>query len=288
MRNLRWGVNKMGGALFWSAAALALLAAFCWAQNNWIVTKRYVLYSRRIQAPMRIVQLSDLHGKRFGRQNRRLLGKIQRQKPDLIAFTGDFADRFRLPLDAAYTLMEQLVKIAPVVYCPGNHEYGRRDREQIFSELERLGVHVLRQRLLETETKGNLLAILGADEVGYGCKTEDRLAALEQNRGFRLLLAHFPHYFEPLYCRYKTDLILAGHAHGGQFWFPGGGIYAPGQGLFPKYCKGVHEKNGARMIVSRGLGNSGFPLRLFNFPQLVAVTLLPENEAGEKRAGRER
>ena len=122
MRNLRWGVNKMGGALFWGAAALALLAAFCWAQNNWIVTKRYVLYSRRIQAPMRIVQLSDLHGKRFGRQNRRLLGKIQRQKPDLIAFTGDFADRFRLPLDAAYALMEQLVRIAPVVYCPGNHE----------------------------------------------------------------------------------------------------------------------------------------------------------------------
>ena len=91
MRNLRWGVNKMGGALFWSAAALALLAAFCWAQNNWIVTKRYVLYSRRIQAPMRIVQLSDLHGKRFGRQNRRLLGKIQRLS--LIHISGQFGKR---------------------------------------------------------------------------------------------------------------------------------------------------------------------------------------------------
>ena len=267
--------------LLWIPALLALLAAFCWMQNNLLVTKKYTLHSPRISQGLRIVHLSDLHGKRFGRKNERLLRKIRKQQPDLIAFTGDFVDRFRPPLDSAYALIRELAMIAPVFYCPGNHEYGRPDREQIFEGLEKRGVHVLRHQLLETHIAGNQVAILGLDEIGYGYQTERWLKELENCAGFRLLLAHFPHYFDPLYAQYAIDLALCGHAHGGQFWFPGGGVYAPGQGLFPKYCKGLHEKNRAHMIVSRGLGNSGFPLRLFNAPQVVAVTLLPGEEERE-------
>ena len=171
--------------------------------------------------------------------------------------------------------MQELTALAPVVYCPGNHEYGRRDREQILKNLQACGVIVLRQQISEMRIAENRLAVLGVDEIGYGGKSAGQLARLEQSQGFRLLLAHFPHYFDSSYSHYAIDLLLCGHAHGGQFWFPGGGVYAPGQGLFPKYCKGMHQKSGVRMIVSRGLGNSGFPLRLFNFPQIVVVELLP-------------
>lgn len=257
------------------AGAVALLWAFLWAQNNWLVEKKYTLRHVRIASPMRVVHLSDLHAKQFGKGNRRLLRKVRRQKPDLIAFTGDLVDRFRLETDAAYALMQELTALAPVVYCPGNHEYGRRDREQILKKLQACGVIVLRQQISEMQIAGNRLAVLGVDEIGYGGKSAEQLARLEQSRGFRLLLAHFPHYFDSSYSCYAIDLLICGHAHGGQFWFPGGGVYAPGQGLFPKYCKGMHQKGGVRMIVSRGLGNSGFPLRLFNFPQIVVVELLP-------------
>ena len=264
------------------AGAAGLFCGFLWAQNNWLVEKNYVLHHARIASPMRIVHLSDLHAKQFGRGNQRLLRKVRRQKPDLIAFTGDLVDRFRPGTDAAYALMRELAAMAPVVYCPGNHEYGRRDREQIFRELQACGVIVLRQQGKEMQIAGNQMAILGIDEIGYGHKSAERLAMLEQSQGFRLLLAHFPHYFDSSYSRYAIDLMLCGHAHGGQFWFPGGGVYAPGQGLFPKYCKGMHQKGEARMIVSRGLGNSGFPLRLFNFPQIVVVELLPEQIGQQK------
>ena len=260
------------------AGAIVLFCIFLWAQNNWLVEKTYVLSHARIASPMRIVHLSDLHAKQFGAGGRRLLRRVRRQKPDLIAFTGDLVDRFRLETDAAYDLMRELAALAPVVYCPGNHEYGRRDREQILVKLQACGVVVLRQQIREMQIAENRLVILGADEIGYGGKSAEQLAKLEQSGKFRLLLAHFPHYFDSSYSRYAIDLVLCGHAHGGQFWFPGGGVYAPGQGLFPKYCKGMHQKGETSMIVSRGLGNSGFPLRLLNFPQIVVVELLPEQK----------
>lgn len=260
------------------AAGLALLFWFIWAQNNLLVVKRYEVASQRIAEPLRIVQLSDLHGKRFGRGNRRLLKRVRALRPGLIAITGDIIDRFRPGLSQVYALVEQLLLLAPVVYCSGNHEYGRQDREEIFRELSRRGVRVLRHQIAELKFGQNHVAVLGIDEIGYGYQSPRWLESLERHPEFRLLLAHFPHYFEPSYSKYGIDLTLSGHAHGGQFWFPGGGVYAPGQGLFPKYCKGMHKKGNAIMIVSRGLGNSGFPLRLLNFPQIVAVELLPEEQ----------
>lgn len=257
---------------------MAMLFWFIWAQNNLLVVKRYEVASKRIAERLRIVQLSDLHGKRFGRENRRLLREVRALRPGLIAITGDIIDRFRPGVSEVYALVEQLLLLAPVVYCPGNHEYGRQDREEIFRELSGRGVRVLRHQMAELALGQNRMAVLGLDEIGYGYQSPRWLESMERRPEFRLLLAHFPHYFEPSYSNYDIELVLSGHAHGGQFWFPGGGVYAPGQGFFPKYCKGMHKKGKARMIVSRGLGNSGFPLRLMNFPQIVAVDLLPKDQ----------
>ncbi len=137
---------------------------------------------------------------------------------------------------------------------------------------------MLRHQIAELEFGQNHVAVLGIDEIGYGYQSPRWLESLERRPEFRLLLAHFPHYFEPSYSKYGIDLTLSGHAHGGQFWFPGGEFTRRGRAFSQKYCKGMHKKGNTIMIVSRGLGNSGFPLRLLNFPQIVAVELLPEEQ----------
>ena len=71
------------------------------------------------------------------------------------------------------------------------------------------------------------------------------------------------------------DLIFTGHAHGGQFRIPliGGGLVAPDQGLFPEFTSGLHIRGSSIMFISRGLGNSIVPIRIFNRPEIIAVTL---------------
>ena len=102
---------------------------------------------------------------------------------------------------------------------------------------------------------------------------EKNLAALSQGDGFQLLLSHRPEFMD-MYVRYDIDLVLSGHAHGGQFRLPFlGGLYAPSQGFFPKYDAGLFEEENTKMIVSRGIGNSAFPLRFNNRPELVLITL---------------
>lgn len=249
----------------WAAGAVLAAALFCWLQNNLLTVSRYVLRTQR-HAQLRIVHLSDLHGKQFGRA--RLLRKVAALHPDLIAYTGDLADRRQMDTTAAECTLAALKEVAPICFCPGNHEYARRDREALFARLVQRGIFVLRHT--QAEIAG--IQILGLDDVGFRAYTPRVLARFSAQDSFKLVLTHYPDRFDSLYQNYKVDLVLAGHAHGGQFYLPFvGGLFSPGQGLFPKYCRGMHQKNGVALIVSRGLGNSRFPLRLFNYPEIVVI-----------------
>ena len=116
--------------------------------------------------------------------------------------------------------------------------------------------------------------MLGLDEVGYHCFTEKLLERFSRDKRFKLLLSHFPERFAADYCEYEIDLTLSGHAHGGQIVLPFiGGLYSPGQGLFPKYARGMHVIKKGRLIVSRGLGNSRFPLRFANYPEVITIDI---------------
>ena len=102
------------------------------------------------------------------------------------------------------------------------------------------------------------------------------MSSFEQTEDFTLVLSHRPETFQA-YVENKLDVVFAGHAHGGQFRIPGvGGLVAPGQGLFPTFTSGLYEDNGTNMIVSRGLGNSIIPIRIFNTPEIIVVTLKNE------------
>ncbi|MDN4607268.1 metallophosphoesterase [Sporosarcina highlanderae] len=228
----------------------------------------------------RIVQLSDIHDSVFGDNNSELVNKVKLLSPNAIFITGDFIDGNRYDLEQSLNIIKQLQFVAPFFYVTGNHEVSTNDVELIKSELIQLGVHVLSNEslLIGDEEK---IAIGGIEDPLSSVLPEDQFVeeALGKafknvpNEMYKLLLAHRPYELDR-YVERNIDLVFSGHAHGGQIRIPGlGGLVAPGQGWFPEYTSGVHEKSGSHLVISRGLGNSIVPIRIFNQPEIVVVTL---------------
>ncbi|MDE7301567.1 MAG: metallophosphoesterase family protein, partial [Clostridia bacterium] len=214
--------------------------------------------------------LSDLHAKRFGKKNCRLLRKISAQKPDFIAITGDIIHKYRKKdFETAAETVAALCAVAPVYYVCGNHEMRNKNYRLLRDMLRANGAYVLEDEAVEVD---------GITLVGVNCahiKCGKFYNLNEDKQKFSLLLAHFPQYIDK-YALAGYDLTLCGHAHGGQWRLPfiGVGFFSPGQGLFPKYTSGVHSCGDMLEIISRGLGNSQCPLRIFNRPEIVVVDLV--------------
>lgn len=232
-----------------------------------------------------VVQVSDLHNKSFGKAQDKLMAKIQEAKPDLIAVTGDVVDSRRTNLSVALVFLEKAVNIAPVYYVPGNHEARIEEYEAFKTAMIDLGVEVLDNRAENMQVNDDVITIAGVEDPAFnvnGNHTEEAVIesaitnlALDREH-FTLLLSHRPEMLD-LYAKEKINLVLTGHAHGGQIRIPFvGGMIAPNQGILPTYTAGQFIENDTTMIVSRGLGNSLFPLRVNNRPELVIATLQQE------------
>lgn len=220
----------------------------------------------------RIVQLTDLHSKSFGKSQNRLVRKVRQQKPDLIVFTGDLIDQKRSQFKPGVTLLIELTSIAPVYYVTGNHEWWSRKAEALVSELTSRGVHVLQNESTTIQRGDEQIHLAGVDDPALEGSFEARLEEVSSN-DFTILLSHRPEFLN-LYQQHAFDLVFTGHAHGGQVRIPFvGGAVAPGQGFFPRYTAGKYEQGDTTMIVSRGLGNSIIPQRFFNRPEVVSITL---------------
>ncbi len=280
-------------ALVIAALALAVLAALLLAGNAWanarVWNARVEIRDEKIPAAFDgfiLCQVSDVHNEARGEGNAALLRALREAAPDLICITGDFLDSRRTDLDFALELAGQLAEIAPAVYVTGNHEARRMDLSALEAGLAARGVQVLRDDWMPLARGGEEIALLGLDDPGFAAgedwtlaegldQTQARLSALLAQAGdrFSLVLSHRPELL-PAYAEAGADLVLSGHAHGGQVRLPGiGGLFAPGQGILPRLTSGVHARGETRLVVSRGLGNSAFPLRVFNPPEIVTVTL---------------
>lgn len=280
-------------ALVLAALALAVLAALLLAGNAWanarVWNARVEIRDKKIPAAFDgfvLCQVSDVHNEARGEGNAALLRALREAAPDLICITGDFLDSRRTDLDFALELAGQLAEIAPAVYVTGNHEARRMDLSALEAGLAARGVQVLRDDWTPLARGGEEIALLGLDDPGFAAgedwtlaegldQTQARLSALLAQAGdrFSLVLSHRPELL-PAYAEAGADLVLSGHAHGGQVRLPGiGGLFAPGQGILPRLTSGVHARGETRLVVSRGLGNSAFPLRVFNPPEIVTVTL---------------
>ena len=227
---------------------------------------------------LRIVQLSDLHNITFRDDNIRLISVISQAEPDMIFITGDMLDSRKTDTQAALNVAENAVSIAPVYYVTGNHEARIAEYAEFENSLEALGVTVLRNTSVQLERDGDILNIAGVDDPSFldadgGEKAMDMILKRLGPNGCTLLLSHRPELFET-YVKYNIPLTFSGHAHGGQMRLPLiGGIYAPHGGFFPEYDGGLYRQDSSAMIVSRGIGNSVFPFRVNNDPEVVLVVL---------------
>ncbi len=262
---------------------------FLYLQNNLLTIKQITLTKKNLPKSadgLRILQISDLHSKRFGRGQQTIADKIKRQKPDIILITGDIIDRRRFNIYPVIELLSGIQDIAPIYYSPGNHEGWSGRYDEVRKVLEKFSVNILENSSANltknTAMKGiSINGILdpafdlaeGSGVLKSNQQTKRYLNSFSMNDGFNITLCHRPEAVEGV-DGYMGEIVFSGHVHGGQvrIW-PFGGLYAPGQGILPKYDSGVYEINDTTLIVSRGLGNSLFPFRVFNLPQLVVVTL---------------
>lgn len=240
----------------------------------------YTVSSNKISSKMRIVFMSDLHLREYGKNNSRLLEDVNNLAPDLIILGGDFVTDGKKSYDNMVDFCRAIAKIAPVYGVLGNHEdvkiYIQDDRE-LMKKFTDAGVKLLINEIETTDIKGNEITLVGVDgnpddfeKYGAG-KAMERFD--KEYSGFKICVAHVPVYFTEKLDAYGFELGLAGHNHGGVIVIPKiGSLYSREEGFLPKYARGEHIlKNGAKLIVSRGLGHSSAVPRINNIPEITVI-----------------
>lgn len=284
--------KRKGLAVIIFAVLIALFTAYCFYENNALQLSKIEVSSEKLPESfdgMRIIHISDLHNKSFGRQNEKLLSVVKSQNPDIIVMTGDLIDKRRTDeseIGTAVDVMREFQKIAPTYFICGNHETTIGYYDKLERELRKARVTIMNDRAETIERNGEWINIAGVTNYSMSEKAspkikiseedfESLLAGLKKEDSFNLLLAHRPERFE-YYKKAGFDLTLSGHAHGGQWRIFGLPLVAPDQGFFGAYTAGLYEENEGGLIVSRGLGNSIIPMRINNRPEVILVTLSRE------------
>lgn len=290
-------------------AALAVVtAAEIYRELHTFKVTKYSIKSEKFPAggkTVKIVFLSDLHNREYGRENENLYQALRTERPDLILIGGDMlVGKDRVSYEPALKFVQKLPAICPVYYANGNHEQRMKENPKEYSYsyadyktmLEESGV-VFLENETETVRIGQTALEICAVELPLETYRKMKKAnvtsqdignlagdqAGSQDRGapqaaYRILLAHNPAYMNA-YKAWGADLILSGHLHGGIVRIPGlGGVISPQAFLFPRYSGELTLEGDQTVIVSRGLGTHTIHLRLFNTPELVSISLEPAME----------
>ena len=279
--------HKKKNAIILVAVSIAFVAIVIWIAwgNSALMVNEIKITNDKIPQSFegfRIAQVSDLHNAELGKDNNKLIEKLNECEPDIIVLTGDLIDSNHTNLEVALSFAQQAVKIAPCYFVTGNHEaWIGSQYEELKTSLQNTGITVLQDEAIELNYGDECIQLIGLNDPDFSERDsflsesilEAKLSQVNISDGFTILLSHRPEYFN-VYQNKNIDLVLSGHAHGGQFRLPlGGGVIAPGQGLFPKYDAGTYTENGTTMIVSRGIGNSIIPVRINNPPEIVIIEL---------------
>lgn len=267
------------------AAVFALAAALLFAAFDWRMTVRtYTIDAEEIRSEIKIALITDLHSCAYGKDQSRLIRAVDRLAPDLVLLGGDIFDDVLPDTNTAHFLAG-IAGRYPCYYVTGNHEYwsGPAGFAEKMSILQQYGIPVLSGEYETVSANGETINLCGVDDpdaylIGsrhpFAVQLE-HAAAANQNGHYTVLLSHRPEYFDA-YAEHGFDLVLCGHAHGGQWRLPFllNGLFAPDQGFFPAYAGGRYDKSSTTMIVSRGLARESTRLpRLFNRPELVLIKL---------------
>lgn len=232
---------------------------------------------------LRVVHISDLHRRRFGRDNQRLCALVEGEKPDIIVITGDLVSRKQNDLTTARHTIDKLCSIAPVYAIFGNHEQDLEPdvQKEYVSMMSDSGAVLLRNETVSVEICGKKLNIAGLMEnydtykKNGGYRDLEKITAddMEKYLGKRpegevLLLAHNP-LFGEVYAQWGADYVMSGHIHGGSVRLFGVAVLSPERKFFPKYSKGIYNIGSTKLLVSAGLGKP----RLFDPPEIAVYDL---------------
>lgn len=262
---------------------IAFILWIIWG-NTYIQVSHFTIENEKIPQEFdgyKIAQISDLHNKDWGD---RLVNALEEETPDIIVITGDLIDSSHTDLEVAMELISQIKNMAPIYFVTGNHEAWSNQFTILKQDLLDEGVTILDNNKIILQQGEEEILLVGLQDPSFNIEggmiseqttsIESKLSELTNGfEGYKILLAHRPELFEA-YVSENIELILSGHAHGGQIRIPFiGGLIAPNQGLLPEYTSGVYQENESNMIISRGLGNSMIPVRINNSPELVIVEL---------------
>ncbi|MGN0612350.1 MAG: metallophosphoesterase [Porcipelethomonas sp.] len=265
-----------------------LFAVYVWAENKLLIVRRY---KTKLNIPhgkkLKIVHISDIHKKKYPHDWKAATKKIKALEPDVIFITGDLVSRTETRFEYTGVLIKRLSEICPVYCSKGNHEIdlSKENFEKYRNMLTESGGILLENSCCEFEKDDIKLNIYGADlkksvyknNNGSYSNLENYTAEeLEQIFGkpehISVLLAHNPFFFNQ-YSRWGADITFSGHVHGGAVNTPFGGLLSPERKFFPKYTKGIYEKNGCKMVVSTGIGK----LRIFNPSEILYIEAESQN-----------
>ncbi len=263
------------------AAFAVVIALYVWGFALQTVT--YTVDTDKTDS-LKIVFLSDLHNSTFGGGDQSVIwDAVNEAEPDLVLFGGDVIDMWS-GTKYALRLMKMVKDKYPCAYSPGNHEEERDDKNEFYSDVKALGIPILAGDKAEFDIKGRKICVYGIinpDAWGKNDTELNECRAVLDEKCYNILLSHPPERLSPLIDENEKqfDLILSGHAHGGQWRIPkilDQGLFAPGQGVFPDYTCGKYSYGDTVHIVSKGLAKPVrmlFIPRIFNRPELTVINV---------------
>lgn len=268
----------------WILPVLAILVVLALiALDERLILRTYTVASPKLTAEVRLAVVTDFHSSDNADDVAALVASCA---PDAVLLVGDLFDddTQNRPTERTLSLMRQLSAQYPCYYVSGNHEAWTGEMDALYQQTEEAGVTVLRMSSGVLTVRGQRIALCGVPDpyemVFVGAPdTEEQLRQAMENvdsADFTVLLAHRPELLAK-YAQFPLDLVVSGHAHGGQVRIPGvlNGLYAPNQGWFPKLAGGAYTQDGTTLIVSRGLAVRTRLPRIFNRPEVVLVRCVP-------------
>ncbi len=263
------------------AAAALLVCVGAAAVDSRLAVRTYTSPAPQLSAPLRLALITDFHSCDYGAGQAQLLSALEAAQPDLVLLGGDIFDD-DAPGANTLELIPLLLQRWSCCYVTGNHEWRTGRAEALKAWFSAQGVTVLAGDCTLFSKDGAAIALCGVDDPDVGeqawAAQLEKASAQRPEGVVSLLLSHRPERIET-YLSYGFDVILAGHAHGGQWRLPGliNGLAAPNQGLFPRYAGGRYDLEGTVLVVSRGLARETTRLpRIFNRPELVLLDLVPD------------
>lgn len=238
---------------------------------------KYHIKTNVINSTLKFAIITDLHSSSYGKNMEQLISVVTAENPDAVLMVGDIFD-CRQDNKNSWTFTTEIAQKYPCYYVTGNHEIASAELEDTLQRLRLLGVKVLTGTSDILRVNNKSVRICGVDDAlspDFMSQLHD-LASEYTNAEYHILLSHRPEYIST-YADSGVDLIISGHAHGGQWripWFIDNGVYAPNQGVFPEYTGGLYKFNNTQLLVSRGLDKQSVELpRIFNRPEIVILTL---------------